>query len=166
MPSKVVRSSVRQRLMRIDGALRKETAKVAQETGRILQRDHQKVVAQWKHQPKFSYTYKARANLIVANVYAYGTHKKIWFYVNYGTKPHVIRPKKSKFLKFQTGYSPRTARGGFGGPGKAFGPWVSTKEVHHPGSEARDFTAMISKRAAPRFRKRIEQAFRKAIRRN
>lgn len=165
MPSRVVKSGIRRRLLETDNKVRKEVGKVAQETGRILQRDHQKVVAAWKHQPKFGYTYKARGNIIVADVYAYGTHKKIWFYVNYGTKPHIIRPKRSKLLKFRLGYKPRTARGGFGGPGKAEGGWMSAKEVHHPGIMAREFTAMISKRAAPRFRKRIEQAFRKAMRR-
>lgn len=166
MPSRVVKSKLRQKLIQTDKDLRKNLGKAAQEAGKIVKRDHERVVAQWDHKVKFGYVYDVSGNEISANVYAYGANKKIWFWVNYGTKPHIIRPKKKKFLKFQTGYSPRTARGGFGGPGKAFGGWVSAKEVHHPGIRAREFTKDITNRARPRFRRLTEAAFRKAIRRS
>jgi hypothetical protein len=166
MPSRVVRSNLRKKLIETDKALRKELGKAAQEAGKILKRDHEKVVAQWDHKVKFGYVYRVNGSEISANVYAYGANAKIWFFVNDGTKPHIIRPKKSKYLKFQTGYSPRTAKGGFGGPGKATGGWVSAKEVHHPGNQARDFTLQIVNRARPRFRRLTEAAFQKAIRRS
>lgn len=166
MPSRVVKSKFRQKLIQTDRDLRKELGKAAQEAGKILKRDHEKVVSMWNHKPKFGYVYKVSGNEISANVYAYGANKKIWFWVNDGTKPHIIRPKRSKYLKFRTGYKPRTARGGFGGPGKADGPWVSAKEVKHPGIKAREFTKLIVSRARPRFRRLTEAAFRKAIRRS
>lgn len=166
MPSRVVKSNLRKKLIQVDKDLRKELGKAAQEAGKILKRDHEKVVSSWKHKVKFGYVYDVSADGISANVYAYGANAKIWFWVNDGTKPHIIRPKKSKYLKFQTGYKPRTARGGFGGPGKATGGWVSAKEVHHPGTQAREFTKQIVRRARPRFRRLTESAFRKAIRRS
>lgn len=165
MPSRIVKNNLRKRLVEADKTLRKELKKVAQDTARVLKRDHERVVANWSHKVKFGYIYQVDKNLISANIYAYGANRHIWFFVNDGTKPHIIRPKRAKFLKFRTGYSPRTARGGFGGPGTSSGPWVSAAQVRHPGSAARNFTADISKRAAPRFRRETEKAFRKAIRR-
>lgn len=164
MPSRVIRSNLRQKLLRADSTLRKELRGIAQETSKVLKRDHEKVVAAWKHKPKFGSVFKVRADVISANVYAFGVNAKIWFWVNDGTKAHIIRPKNKGLLKFQTGYKPRTARGGFGGPGKADGNWVFAKEVRHPGTKARNFTKLIVRRAAPRFRSRVEKAFKKAVR--
>lgn len=166
MPSRVIRSNLRKKLIQVDKDLRKELGKAAQEAGKILKRDHEKVVSSWKHKVKFGYVYDVSVDGISANVYAYGANAKIFFWVNDGTKPHIIRPKRSKYLKFRTNYKPKTARGGFGGPGKAEGGWVSAKEVHHPGIRAREFTKQIVRRARPRFRRLTEAAFRKAIRRS
>lgn len=166
MPSRVVKSNLRKKLLQTDKDLRKELGKAAQEAGKILKRDHEKVVSQWNHKPKFGYVYRVSEIEISANVYAYGANAKIFFWVNDGTKPHVIRPKRSKYLKFRTNYKPRTARGGFGGPGRAEGGWVNAKQVNHPGIQARDFTKMIVSRARPRFNRLTESAFRKAIRRS
>ncbi len=43
-------------------------------------------------------------------------------YIEYGTKPHIIRPKFKQALKFQVK-----------------GETVITKEVHHPGTKAKPF---------------------------
>src|SRR3990170_2931434 len=88
MPSRVVKSKLRQRLIETNKALHKELGKAAQEAGKILKRDHLKVVSAWDHKVNFGYVYEVSGNQISANVYAYGANKKIWFWVNDGTKPH------------------------------------------------------------------------------
>ena len=166
MPSRVVKSNLRQKLLKLDKDLRRELSAVGEETGKVLKRDHEKVVSQWTHKPKFNYSVTVSRGVFSTDVIVYGANAKIWKFVNYGTKPHKIRAKNKPFLRFRTGYQARTARGGFGGPGRATGGWVAAKEVSHPGNAAREFTKQISKRARPRFRRLTEKAFRKAIRRN
>lgn len=44
-------------------------------------------------------------------------------YVEYGTKPHVIRPVRAEYLVFKS----------------KSGQWVRTKKVNHPGTKAQPF---------------------------
>jgi len=67
-------------------------------------------------------------------------------------------------LRFRTGYVAKTlarpARTVSGG-GKTTGPEVRAKLVHHPGSEAREFSKTIAKDIEPDFKRVIENTFRR-----
>lgn len=64
------------------------------------------------------------------------TSSEIYGYVTRGTRPHVIRPRRARALRFQSGYQrksiPRVIASRSGG---SFGPVVYSQEVHHPGTE-------------------------------
>lgn len=60
-------------------------------------------------------------------------------FIEYGTKPHVIKPKKGKFLVFQIA---RMARGGKAKTtGKAKSGLIFARSVRHPGTKPRPFFA-------------------------
>ena len=122
------------------------------------------VVANWKNRVTFKARKFVRADSISINVFP-DKHKDIWGYVVNGTPPHVIRPKGPWTLKFRTGYKPKTLPPAkFGGPGKATGPVVRAKVVHHPGTDARPFPKEIMKDEQAWFSRNAENAWRRAIR--
>lgn len=135
----------------------------------ILVKSHELVVANWKNKPEFKTRKYIRADSIRMTVYPAGDSEAvaIWGYVDQGTKPHLIVPVHAPFLRFRTGYQPKTlakpARTVPGG-GKATGDWVSAKLVHHPGNEAREFTATIARDIQPDFNRIIENTFRQIAR--
>jgi hypothetical protein len=107
----------------------------------------------WKHKPVFKVESKPGERTV-------GTDDRIYGYVDEGTAPHIITPKRSKRLVFMAGgrakTRPRSISSGAGSPGstKAF-----AKVVHHPGTEARDF----SKTIAEKWRRQHEAIMQRAI---
>ena len=85
------------------------------------------------------------------------TVHSIYYYLNFGTKRHAIKPKTGGVLRFRTrgrgSYRPKTRQGRLtstaGGP---VGPWVYARSVDHPGNWGRGWditiTEMTSKRSA------------------
>jgi hypothetical protein len=88
-----------------------------------------------------------------------GTDDEIYGYVNEGTKPHTIWAKNARTLAFPSAYTPKTRPGHMtAGSGGASGPTVFAAEVHHPGTEARNFDKAIQKEWKPKFKRLMEQA--------
>lgn len=171
MPSRVIRSNLRQAIARKDNAFRAEARGVLESTGGALVRRHQEVTREWSNKPRFIPKLIIKANFMSVEVKVDKRRKKeaeIWGYVDRGTEPHIIRPRRrGGKLFFRTGYSARTAPiAKFGqGDGRSRGSFVSKDEVHHPGNKARLFTKTFSNEAAPKFRRAIENALRRAMRR-
>lgn len=134
-------------------------------TGQELKTGHDKVVREWTHRPTFKAQYSTHAAIQSVKITPQGQHKAIWFYVDLGTKPHVIRAKNAPFLKFQTGYSARTAAVAKSaqGTGQRFGSWVQKTEVQHPGTEAREFSKTFMDELSPSFEDRINAAVKRGI---
>jgi hypothetical protein len=114
--------------------------------------DFEKTTATWDEEPEFH----------VRDVrfrWSVWTDSEIYAYVDRGTRPHVIRPKRPGYpLAFQTGYTAKTVpRVIASRPGGASGPTVYAMEVHHPGTEAREFTATIYEKWADLFPDRVEE---------
>jgi hypothetical protein len=65
--------------------------------------------------------------------YRVGSPEKIGYWLEFGTRPYTIKPKKAPYLRFQT----------------SDGNWVTTSEVHHPGIAARPWLrpAMLKTKA-------------------
>jgi len=133
-----------------------------------LVKSHEKIVADWKHQPEFQGRKVIKPDSISIYIFSVGPNKNIWVYVDKGTKPHVIRAVNAPLLKFKTGYQAKTlakpARTVVGG-GRATGPWVSAVSVNHPGSEGRGFSEQIATDIEPDFHRVIDNAFRRVARR-
>lgn len=141
------------------------------QTKTALVKSHEIVVADWDHQPGFAARKFITPELLSVTVFPTGEHKKIWIFVDRGTKPHEIRPKRARKLKFPSGkYVPktlprpaRTVSGGgktVGGDGPIF-----ADVVKHPGSEGRNFTKEIAEDIEPDFKRVTENAFRRINRR-
>lgn len=167
MPSRRV-GSLRQALLDTRVRAHNEVAQEMREIGRDLRSKHKAVVSDWTHQPDFAANTTMEPHLLSVDIKVRGQHKKIWRYVDEGTRPHLIMPKKAGGrLVFQLGYSPRTTpiANAHVGTGMASGAWRSPQMVNHPGTVARQFGTEIAKLYTPEFRRRIENAFRRANRR-
>lgn len=120
--------------------------------------EYQKIVATWNTQVNFT-IHKTKYGRSV------GTRSKIFLYVDQGTRPHVIRPKKGKVLKFATGGRPKTKPKIISSYKGAQGTdWHSAQQVQHPGTEARKFSAVITTRARSRQARYINQELKKVLR--
>lgn len=133
-----------------------------QTTGPQLQGLFRKTVSGWEHKPRF---YKRKhITAYQIGVIVHPAKEKmgdIYALVNQGAKPHIIRPRRAKFLRFQTGYR-AASRPRFIGSGRKSrsGRFISTPMVRHPGFEAREFDQAIAEEYAPKFFKDMQDTFR------
>lgn len=143
----------------------KEIESELRATGQELKTSHDKVVREWTHRPSFKAQYSTHAAIQSVKITPQGIHKNLWIWVDRGTKPHVIRAVNAPFLKFQSGYSARTAVGAKSaqGTGQRFGSWVQKTEVNHPGTEARDFSKTFMDELSPSFEDRINAAVKRGL---
>lgn len=101
---------------------------------------YQQCTSTWANQP----TFEAAK---VSDGYVIGTDDEIFEYVDQGTKPHIITPKRAKVLAFGAGGTPKTQPGVIGSRSGSRGSTkVFTQRVQHPGTQARDFTGLVKKR--------------------
>lgn len=90
-----------------------------------------------------------------------GTKSKIYEYVDLGTKPHIIEPKKKTVLKFGLNSLPKTTPGNIAsGPGRPGSPFIFRKRVRHPGTKARKFSETIRRRRQALLARKIQDALR------
>lgn len=92
----------------------------------------------WDHRPDFAIS---TPEPFVREV---STDDPIYSMLNVGTPPHDIRPKRTRFLVFQTPFRSKTIpndiRSRKGAKGKTT---VRAKVVRHPGTAARNWTTVI-----------------------
>lgn len=180
MPSYRTRT-VRQWVIQKDEDVRRELRQVVQGTSQEAKDYLTGVTASWEHKVQFRRVMVVTATLIRASVQAVGKNKKIFGYVDKGTGKYgakgvayKIKPKNVPVLRFRAGYDarsrppagPGSAPRASVGTGKAIGGWVSTKEVTHPGIRPRKFAESFEKQLQPDFRRRVNNALRRAARRN
>lgn len=123
-----------------------------------IKADFRKTAATWSHQPKW-YTTRRGTDWYI------GTTDEIYGYVNYGTRPHIIAPKKKGGrLSFRSGYKAKSRVGYIdsyaGSP--AHGATIWAKIVHHPGTKARQFSIKIKEKWMKEFAKMCRQAIKTA----
>lgn len=125
--------------------------KIVQQQRRQLERDvlamkadYEKTTATWKHKPLFETRVLMAGGVMTGLVF---TEDEIFKFVDGGTRPHQIKPRRYPALRFKTGYNAKTRPGVLssrsGGP---FGKYVYAKQVNHPGTEARGFSEAITKK--------------------
>lgn len=107
-------------------------------------RDLESTVRTWKHKPTFDVTITQQGDSYSVTA---GTDDEIYGYVNNGTRPHAIRPKRSRYLKFGSGFRAKTRVGVIGSfQGGSFGNDIFSRGVQHPGFPGRKFTERIAQR--------------------
>lgn len=146
-------------------AFKREMSAAVDQTAADMLHDFEKTTRTWTTQVKFYARPKGgqlgRRDLTIT-VY---TNNQIYQYVEAGTKPHIIRPKKANALHFLGGYRAKTRPGFIGSSqGGASGESVFAKEVHHPGTKPRNFAAIIARKHTPRFKKNVDAAMARAAR--
>lgn len=143
----------------------REISQELRDTGLEMRTEHEKVVRDWTHKPTFKAEVNESKYLKTVKIKVKGQHADIWTFVDKGTKPHEIAAKNVPLLKFQTGYSARTAPIAKHnvGTGQKFGAWVSAAVVQHPGTEARKFTETILKELSPPLEDRIQAAVKRGL---
>lgn len=141
-----------EQMRRLPGAVKKGMRQAAE----AVKTDFESSTATWEHNVAFTIQ-EDGDNLIV------GTDDEIYGYVDKGTKPHVIVPKRGRMLRFTAGGRPKTQPGRItSGAGSKGGVVVIRPRVDHPGTAPRNFSAEIYKRwrrgVQPFIRNAIEEA--------
>lgn len=133
-----------------------------------LVKEFEKTTAGWRgEKPKFTPVMKETSGEIRIQIRLAGPKKgrEKWNWINYGTKPHRITPRRAKALRFQTGYSAGSKPGTtFTSRASKSGGWVSSQGVNHPGTEARGWKEIIVRENQPLFERWMSAAMRNAAR--
>lgn len=119
----------------------------------------------WKTRPAISSRRIDTSNQLGIRVFPSGAGADTYALINEGARPHTIRPRRARMLRFQTGYragtKPRILSS------QAYvrsGKIISTGIVHHPGFEAREFTQTIAAEHAQEFEEDMQDAIAGAVR--
>lgn len=111
----------------------------------------------WRHQPKF----QTRIGPFGAAVF---TLDQRYQWINNGTNPYIIRPKRASRLRFTVPFRAKTIPGKIrsrkGSRGKNV---VYAKVVHHPGIAARNFDEAIQTKWQKEFPVLMQLAFDSAV---
>jgi len=139
------------------GALEKELKKAQREWMTKVVKEYQGTTKHWKHRVPFRGRRSERGFVTTTEV---GTDDEIYGYVDKGTRPHIIRPKRpGGVLAFPSVSAPKTKPGSLkSGRGKRGGATAFTREVHHPGTKARDFSGQIKKKMEPVLERDMQTA--------
>jgi hypothetical protein len=137
--------------------------------GRAWDIQRQQDTSDWSTKPAFTHDVVSENNTTELRL---RTNDNRWAWIDKGTgrfgdrgEPYVIAPLGDYPLRFQTGYSAKTApvaRSGVGS-GQANGAFVSTNVVIHPGIRNRDFTKDYADRNRSAHREQIRDAIRGAL---
>lgn len=150
------------------GSFRTALLNATEAEGMFQQRELRKTVASWQGaRPGFDSLTSIKGGDLTVITGPTGSAEGVqkWTWLDEGTRPHVIRPRRAKRLRFQRGgFRAKTSVGKFeSGAGKpASGPVIFSKGVRHPGTKARGWAALLSKRRQAPFRQRVFDAIDRA----
>lgn len=164
MPAAMLLKQIKAARFKDDGIKRAVRAAIERSVSRLL-KDFESTVETWEHKPKFrrdtSYADPEGPFVMVS------TDDKVYAYVNNGTKPHEIwagaytGKSDKRVLAFPSAFQAKTEPRVIGsGPGMKGDVDTFRAHVHHPGTEAREFTRLIEEKWSPWFKKQMEQAMR------
>lgn len=139
-----------------NGDIRQELEKALDQAVRETLGKFAATTATWNHKPKMEVDREPTARVV-------GTNDKIYEIVSEtGSKPHTIRPRNKRSLRFRETYRAKTRKGLLGSSsGGASGNVVHAKSVQHPGFEAREFVKAIQEQMDVRMEKLTDEALRK-----
>lgn len=144
---------------------RDEVKKEADAIRKDILDDFQRTTKTWKDKPVFASKVDMGADVGGVRIQV-ATDDPIYGYVDEGTRPHDIYPKRKRALAFQSKYKAKTQPNVIlSTPGGASGDTLVRPHVHHPGTKARHFVQIIKRSYAPEFQRRIKNALERAARR-
>lgn len=143
--------------------LKRELYNALDHTGNIINDDFKRTVKTWRKAAKFKKVGPKRYR--DGSAVTISTNDEIYFYLDEGTKAHIIKPRRAKRLGFRTGYKAKTRPGVIGSrAGGPSGPFVTPKQVMHPGFPARKFAKTIAKRRQKNLVNLTKLAFNRSFR--
>lgn len=120
-------------------------------------KDYQAGTRTWEHKVTFDAQLTINPNGGVSIIV--DTEDEIYTFVHEGTKPHPIKAKRAKTLRFQGTYTAKTTPGVIQSKsGGAGGEFEYRREVQHPGAKARNFTSPVFKKWKPFFERQMQRA--------
>lgn len=142
--------------LKIAKQIERETKKALKEEQRETIKDLKRATSKWKTPAEFTVEKEDEGATIV-------TEDDRYIWVDEGTAPHTIVPKKNKFLKFRPGDRVRNEIARRQSTQTSKDVAVYTKTVHHPGIKPRNFTETVMRKREKKFTSAIEDAVEKAI---
>jgi hypothetical protein len=128
-------------------------------------KDYEATTRTWDHKVDFRAELNINPNGGVS--ITVDTDDEIYEFVHEGTKPHVIRPKAGKRLRFQGTYTAKTVPGVIQSKGGgASGEFHYSAGVNHPGTKARNFSKAIFAKWKPFFERAMERALAEGAKRS
>ena len=119
-----------------------------------IKADYKETVKAWKRKPDPTAENESEASRVVGM----DDSEKVYGYVDRGTRPHIIRPRRASYLAFQSGYRAKTSPGVIGSrQGGAFGGRRFAKVVNHPGNKARRFTEAIARKREGDLQREVDK---------
>ena len=146
-----------------DDALRLALLNAMRREATAIKKDFDATVKTWDHSVKFEQVISLAGGGPQVLV---GTDDEVYRYVDEGTKPHDIVPKKpGGILVFPGTFTSKTVPGVIGSrAGYKGGEIIKRPRVHHPGTKARRFTEIIKGKWEKRFKSDMEDVMKAAAR--
>lgn len=166
---RIVRSKKRQQLLSRFRDMQDEVKSSLERFRKPAVAEFEKVTDNWKRKPKFvaGVFITPSGDEISLFVEPAGENAKYWEWTSRGTRPHIITARNAPALYFRRNYTPKTQPGNpptYGGSGRSSGAFVRTLQVQHPGTTPRLFEEAIGGRIANDFRREVENAIRRGLR--
>jgi hypothetical protein len=121
-----------------------------------IEDDFDSTIRTWTHKPEFINQFQQDKDRTAFQV---ATNDEIYRYVNDGTRAHLIKPKRRRFLRFQGHYTAKTQPGVIGSnAGGASGTIMFSRGVKHPGTKGREFASAMQKKWQSPFKQRMKKA--------
>lgn len=137
-----------------------EIDRARKETATDILNDYKKTVATWQHSVKFHSTRRG-------NDYYISTNDEIYGFVEGGTRPHAILPRRKggRLRFFRSGFRPKSRVGyiaSYAGA-TANADLTYSKGVQHPGTRGRKFSEKIAEKWRKEWAIRVRAAIKKAV---
>lgn len=119
--------------------------------------DFEKTTSTWAHKPDFKVEETDEGVMVT-------TDDEPWNWTDKGTPPHVITARNAPALVFRSPFRAKTKAHTIASYQGFVGNQVNVlKEVHHPGTEAREFSETIAERWQPKVTKRVRDRLKAGI---
>ncbi len=141
--------------------IRREVEAALEAEGRLQVAELRKTVETWANPPDFEALTDTSGGNLAVLVGPTGDAEAVkhWVWTDQGTQPHPIVAVKAPALAFQEGFSPKTLPGHFASyPAGHWGALRRPIAVDHPGTEARGWSATLSKERLRPFQRAVIEA--------
>ena len=156
--------SIKPQKLNVD-AFRLEILNALRKEGTVHKQKLRPTVEGWKNAPSFESLIGLTGSDATVLTGPTGNNDAVqhWVWTDQGTDAHIITAKDAPLLKFMVNYSPSTQPGSFSSTHSgSWPPWVSKRQVNHPGTRARNWTETLSKERKRPFTRAMFGAMKKA----